>query len=390
MIPGPVEVSPEVLAAAAAPPPGHLAPGLVEAFARCLRAMRTVWGADASAVPMLVPGSGTIAMEMAVCNLLAPGDQALVVNSGFFSSRMAEMVRRRGARVEQVTADPGAHPEVDEIDQRLGRLSAAGDAAKVLFATHVDTSTAVRVDAQRLAEVGRKHGALVVFDGVCATAGERLEMSAWGADLVLTASQKVLGTAPGVALLMLSEKAMDARRRLGSPPPLCLDFLSWLPIMNAYEAGEKAYFSTPPTSLIMGLDASFEAMTRDLDGWFDRHERIGHAMRAVWKSIGLEIIPASEEIAANTLSAVRYPDGVDATLCAKIAARGVVVAPGLHPKMADRYFRVGHMGDVLFHPAKLRRTIEAICGGLGDAGYSVDVGAALDAFDSAAANESVQ
>src|SRR5689334_5262608 len=103
MIPGPVEVSPGVLAALGTPPPGHTSPRLLAAFGSSLERMRAVWQADAASQPFILAGSGTLAMEMTAANLMEPGERALVVNSGFFSDRMAEILGRYGAEVVQVS-----------------------------------------------------------------------------------------------------------------------------------------------------------------------------------------------------------------------------------------------------------------------------------------------
>ncbi|MEL6185088.1 MAG: alanine--glyoxylate aminotransferase family protein, partial [Myxococcota bacterium] len=99
MIPGPIEVSPEVRAAHDGPPPGHLAPPVVEAFGLSLERMRAVWQAPASAQPFLIAGSGTLAMDMAAANLVQSGDRVLVLGTGYFSDRMAEILQRYGADV---------------------------------------------------------------------------------------------------------------------------------------------------------------------------------------------------------------------------------------------------------------------------------------------------
>ena len=75
----------------------------------------------------------------------------------------------------------------------------------------MDTSTGVRVDPEPLCRLAREAGALAVFDGVCATAGERFEMAAWGADLYFTGSQKAIGLPPGLALMVAGERALAAR-----------------------------------------------------------------------------------------------------------------------------------------------------------------------------------
>jgi len=54
----------------------------------------------------VVAGSGTLAMEIAVFNTTEPGDRALVVHTGYFSARMAQMLGRRGVDVESVISRP--------------------------------------------------------------------------------------------------------------------------------------------------------------------------------------------------------------------------------------------------------------------------------------------
>ncbi|HSK81210.1 MAG TPA: aminotransferase class V-fold PLP-dependent enzyme, partial [Thermoanaerobaculia bacterium] len=260
MIPGPVEISPAVRDAAAAPPPGHTSPRLLEAFGTCLERMRRVWCADAASQPFLVAGSGTLAMEMAAANLLEPGDRALVVNTGYFSDRMTEILRRYGVQVSDVGAPVGGAPSPEEVREALGQ----GGPVKALFATHVDTSTGVRVDPEPFCRIAREAGALSVFDGVCATAGERFEMAEWDADVYFTASQKAIGLPPGLALLVASERALAVRatRRAG-PPPLYLDWQVWLPIHRAYEERKPSYFATPATSLVMALEAGLGEILED-------------------------------------------------------------------------------------------------------------------------------
>lgn len=384
MIPGPIEVSPAVLAAAAAPPRSHVAADFIEDFGTALARMREVWLAAADAQPFVLAGSGTLAMEMAVANLIDRGDRAVIVNTGYFSDRMAEMVRRRGAAVSEVRAEPGAAPDLADVETAL-----ADGSAKALFATHVDTSTGVRVDARALAELARRHGVLSVFDGVCATAGERFSMAEWGADIYLTASQKAIGLPPGLALLVASQRALAARERLDAPPPLALDFREWAPIFAAYEARKPAYFATPATTLVaalrVGLDeilggaAAGAGARAALERRFQRHERVARALRAAWAVLGLEALPKSEELAAHTLSALYFPAGVGPDLVGGIRARGVIVAGGLLPALKSRYFRVGHMGHVLERPEDLLRTVRAVAESLAACEHRCNPEAAVDA-----------
>jgi alanine-glyoxylate transaminase/serine-glyoxylate transaminase/serine-pyruvate transaminase len=386
MIPGPVEVSPAVLAAAALPPPGHTAPRLIAAFGTCLERMRQVWRADAASQPFLLAGGGTLAMEVAAANLVAPGERALVLNTGFFSERMVEILRRAGAEVAIVEAPVGESPGVDEVRQALN-VPGQGGPFKALFATHVDTSTGVRVDPEPLCRLAREAGALAVFDGVCAAAGERFDMAAWGADLYFTASQKAIGLPPGLALMVAGERALAARaERQAPPPPLFLDWHSWLPIHRAYEERKPSYFATPATTLVMALETGLsEILEGGIEARVADHARAAAGLRAAWGALGLRTVPKSEAVTANTLSVLLFPAGIDASLLPKIAARGVTVAGGLHPAVKATSFRVGHMGYTVTRPDYLRRTVEAVGGALRESGAAVDVEAAVAALEEVSA-----
>ena len=193
MIPGPIEVSPEVRAAHDGPPPGHLAPDLVEAYGLALEQMREVWQAPTSAQPFLIAGSGTLAMDMAAANLVQAGMRALVVDTGYFSERMAEILRRYGADVASVKAEPGHAVTLDQVEVALRQ-----EEPHCVFVTHVDTSTGVRMPAHEVAKLAQSMGAMTVVDGVCATAAEPLSMMDGAVDIYLTGSQKAIGVPRGL------------------------------------------------------------------------------------------------------------------------------------------------------------------------------------------------
>jgi len=369
MIPGPIEFDPAVLRAVGAHTPSHIAPEFVEVFGRALDNLKQVFQSG-TGQPFVLAGSGTLAMDAAICNLVEPGDRALVVNTGYFSDRMAAILARYGAQVDQVRAAVGEVPERDEIGQALARGS-----YKLLAVTHVDTSTGVRVDVAGLGHLAREHGALSVVDGVCAAAGEEFRQDEWGIDVYLTASQKAIGVPPGLALLVVSQRALDIFRARKTPVPnYYADFSNWLPIMEAYQARRAAYFGTPAVNLVAGLDVSLQQILAEgLEARLHRHRRLSDAFKAAFGAIGLKQVPVRREIAAYTLTCPYYPEGVDAKLVSRIRAHGVVVAGGLHAAIRDRYFRVGHMGSVSAND--VLATVGAVERALAEAGYKFELGA---------------
>ena len=374
MIPGPIEFAPEVLRAMGMPTTSHVAPNFVEVFGQALERLRQVFLCP-SGQPFVMAGSGTLAMDMAASNLVEPGDRALVVNTGYFGDRFAAMLRRYGAEVTEVNApDIGDVPTLEDVEAvlRAGKQ-------KLMTITHVDTSTAVRTDVQALAALGREHGALVVVDGVCATAGEEMFQEEWGVDVALTASQKAIGVPPGLALLVAGPRAMEAFRSRRAPVGnYYADWSNWLPIMEAYEARRPSYFGTPPVNLIWALNVSLgQILDEGMEARFARHRRLSVALKAGVQALGMGQVPVRAGVMASTLTAPYYPEGVDRTVLGYIKESGAILAGGLHPAIRARYFRIGHMGVV--SGSDILATLGAIENGLTKVGYRFEAGAGLAA-----------
>ncbi|MCK4472246.1 MAG: alanine--glyoxylate aminotransferase family protein [Anaerolineae bacterium] len=375
MIPGPIEFTPEVLQAMGMPTSSHVAPDFIEAFGQALERLRQVFLCP-DGQPFVVAGSGTLAMDIAAANLVEPGDKALVVNTGYFSDRMGDILERYGATVTHVRAPAvGDVPPLEEVESALKE-----GGYKVMTLTHVDTSTGVVVDAQALAALGRQYGALVVLDGVCSVAGEELRQQEWGIDLVFTASQKAIGVPPGLALLVAGPRVMDAWRARQTPVGnYYADWSRWLPIMEAYEARRPSYFGTPPVNLICALNVSLgQILAEGMEARFARHRRLGEACKAAIGALGLDQVPTDPAHAAATLTAPYYPEGITGPeLLPKVKAAGAILAGGLHPKIKARYFRIGHMGAV--SASDILTTVGAIEQGLARAGYEFEAGVGLAA-----------
>ncbi|MCF8222635.1 MAG: alanine--glyoxylate aminotransferase family protein [Bacteroidales bacterium] len=370
MIPGPIEFTPEVLSSMSEPTLSHVSGDFIKIFGDSLDMMKKVWMCpDGQA--FIMAGTGTLAMDMAGANLVEKDDKVLVVSTGYFGERYAELLNRYGADYRILRAEPGKSVDPAEIEDELrtGKY-------KMLTFTHVDTSTAVRVDPVPIGELGRKYDVLTVLDGVCSVAGEEIRQQEWGIDIVLTASQKAVGVPPGLALLVASPKAMEKFHNRKSPVQnYYADWSNWLPIMKAYEEGRPAYFGTPAVNLVSALNISLsQILDEGMEVRFLRHKKTAGAFRTALKAMGINQIP-DDSVAANTLSAPYYPGDIKGPDFIKEVNRaGVVIAGGLHPELKNRYFRVGHMGKITKEDTLA--TIEAIETSLSVLNHKFDRGAA--------------
>lgn len=375
MIPGPIEFEPAVLQAMGMATTSHVAPNFIETFGNSLELMRTVWKSP-KGQPFIVAGTGTLAMDMAAANLIETGDNVLVISSGYFGKRFKDILDRYGAKTTLLEAPLGETVPLEMIEQELKTKQ-----YKALTITHVDTSTGIIVDPKPIAKLAIKYNTLTIADGVCSVAGEALHQEDWGLDIVLTSSQKAIGVPPGLALLMVSEKAMEVWKNRKTPVPnYYADWTNWLPIMRAYEERKPSYFGTPAVNLIVALETSLKIICNEgMDKRVKRHQDLAKAFRAALASLNLTILPKTTAIAANTLTAIYYPEGIDgSTMNAKMSESNVIIAGGLLPDIKASYFRIGHMGSVSSND--LLAVLGALERALSELGHSFEIGKGLQTF----------
>lgn len=367
MIPGPTPVHPRILEALARPTTSHVAPSFVETFSACLDNIKKVFETT-SAQLFAVAGGGTLAMEMALVNLIAPGEKILIISQGYFGDRFEELSRAFDIDFEILKSEWGHAVTPEELESHLRDYSYAA-----VTITHVDTSTGTCAPAEEYCRILEGRQELVILDGVCATGGMREPFDNWGLDVLLTAPQKALGVPPGMAIIAFSQKAMDKRKSLASIPAYYADIMRWLPIME----NPGRYYSTPCVNEIVALHEATEIILEEgLDTRFSRHAQIAKAIRAALTAVGMSTFTA-DNCLADTLSVVNYPEGiVDAEFRSEMARLGVVVAGGLGP-VAGKAFRLGHMGNI--GVPEVSKTIDAIEKSLATLGKKIEKGCGLAA-----------
>ncbi|KAK1923991.1 putative alanine-glyoxylate transaminase [Papiliotrema laurentii] len=346
VIPGPIEFSDPVLEANATPGTSHVSPAFIPVFGDCLRKLRKVLYAESQGTqPFLIAGSGTLGWDAAAANLVEAGEEVVVLKTGYFGDSFEECLKSYGAKTTAVLAEIGGVPTDEQI------IKALESKPKLITITHVDTSTGVLSPAAHIASLVKKHSpdTLIALDAVCSVASEEIRFDDWGLDIVISATQKGIGAPPGLSVVMASARAIKTFEGRKTPvPAYYISWKNWLPIMRAYEEGRAAYFATPPVQLVYALQAALNAIVegkQSLEERFAAHKAASNKFKDAMASLGFDFVPLSREVAANGMSAVKFPKGLTAAdIVPKLAEKDIVVAGGLHKAIATTYFRVGHMG----------------------------------------------
>lgn len=376
LIPGPTPVVDPIYDALASETWAHTDPRFVSIFSNALKLTKELFHTDGEV--FVVAGSGTLAMEMAIVNTVAPGEKLLVISHGYFGDRFTLLGQAHGIQVESLQSEWGK-----PVDPEAVRAKLSEGGFKAVTVTHVDTSTGVVADLDALVPVVKAGGALFILDGVCATAAIEEDMSKsyghpdYRIDVVLTGSQKAIGVPPGLAIVAFGPKALAAREAFARIPGYYVDIKNWLPIMQ----NPGKYYATPPVNMIYAFNEGMEILMREgLAKRYARHAALGQAVRAALNVYGLKplAIKGSE---APTLTCFLYPDGLDDLAFRQaLAAKGVVIAGAL-ATLAGKACRMGHMGNVtgeLFIKA-----IRIMGETLQEMGFEADISEAVKAFEAA-------
>jgi alanine-glyoxylate transaminase/serine-glyoxylate transaminase/serine-pyruvate transaminase len=338
-IPGPTNIPDRLRRAMDVATRDHRAPDFVTFIKPLFEGLKEVFKTETGRV-LVFPSSGTGGWEAAITNTLSPGDRVLAARHGMFSQRWIDLCRRHGLDVHVIEAPWGEGAPVEAFAEALA--ADTDRRIKAVLVTHNETATGVRSDVAgvRRALDACDHPALLYVDGVSSIASMDFRMEDWGVDLAVAGSQKGFMLPTGLALVGFSQKALAATETATCPRA----FFDVRTMLAANDGGGFPY--TPSVPLLCGLGESL-AMLREegLEAVFSRHHRIAEGVRRAVAAWGLETCARRPDLASETVTAIRVPDGFDADALVNHAygRYGVSFGIGLG-EVAGRVFRIGHLG----------------------------------------------
>ncbi len=360
-IPGPTNVPERVLRAIDRATIDHRGPDFAALGREVLRGMQTVFRTRSPVV--IYPASGTGAWEAALVNTLDPGDRVLMAETGHFATLWKNMAQKLGLEPEFIPGDWRHGADAAAIEARLAEDRER--AIKAVCVVHNETSTGVtsRIAEVRAAIERAGHPALFMVDTISSLASIDYRHDEWGVDVTVGGSQKGLMLPPGLSFNALSDKALAAAKRARMPR----SYWSWEEMLAANRNGYFPY--TPATNLLYGLRESLHMLLEEegLENVFRRHDRHAEATRRAVGAWALELQCANPAEYSSSLTAVQMPPGHSEVGFRKVVLErfDLSLGSGLG-KVADKLFRIGHLGD--FNDLTLLGTLAGVEMGLGLAG----------------------
>jgi predicted phosphoserine aminotransferase len=351
VIPGPVEVRPEILAAQTEWMIGHRSSAFADLFVRLQTKLKQAFLTKSR---VLVSGSsGTGLWEGASRNCIRDERKALHLVGGAFSERWAEISQLNGKQIDVIEVEWGQAHTPEMVADALKK--AQYDAVCVV---HNETSTGVTNPIQAISEVVHQYDdTLLLVDTVSGFLGTELRVDDWGLDVALTSSQKAFALPPGVAFAAVSDRVLERARQIKNRGY----YFDFIELDASLQKNNTP--STPPIALMFAADKQLDdILAEGLEKRWARHQQMRDRTHqwALARDLGLF---AQEGYRSNTVTTVANTRGMDIDAMAKfMKGRSFEMDKG-YGKIKGKTFRIAHMGDM--QPETLEEVLSGLDAFLG-------------------------
>ncbi len=366
MAPGPTPVPIDVLLEGAKDTIHHRTPQFDRIFTEAVKGTKEVFRTENDL--FILASSGTGAMEMALTNIVNPGEKIIVCTVGKFGERWQEIAKAIGAEIVLVSGEYGDFYTPEMVEKALKE----NPDAVAVFTTLSETSTGTVMDIEGISKVVKAAGKLIAVDGISGLVAEPCETDKWGLDIVVSGSQKGFMLPPGLAFISVSKAAIEKAQNTKT---------------TSFYFNLKKYLKdplpwTPAVNLIYQQRLAVEMLLKEgMENVWARHAVMGKVTREAIKAMGLELFSKRP---GNVLTSVKVPEGVPGGKIVSIMRDeyGVTIAGG-QGTMKGNIFRIAHLGYMSDYDVVIALTaLEKVLRKLGrHVEYGVGVKVAMEIFE---------
>lgn len=284
----------------------------------------------------VLTSSGTSALETAMVNLVNKEDTIVLIVSGVFGGKFADIAKRYNFNVHTYEVEWGQAADPDAFKtylQSLGNVSA-------VFTQACETSTAVLHPLKALSKVVHEYNedTLFIVDAVSALGGAEMNIKEDNIDCIVAGSQKAMMLPPGLAFVAVNDKALNKVNQSTHSK-------YYLDLKMYFKSLDDDYTpQTPAVTLYQGLDDVLDIIQEEtLEKVLERHKKMQQMLRRGVEALDLELF-VKEEAASPTVTAITStPEEISHIKDALENEYHIAVAGG-QKDLAGKIIRVGHMG----------------------------------------------
>ena len=336
--PGPTPVPESVRLAMAEPTLHHRTPEFEAIFKDTRELLFELLATDEV---VMLASTGTGAMEAAVINLCH--DTLLNVNAGKFGERFGKIAKAHGLNNVEIKHEWNMPATVEEVLEVL-KANPAIDAIAIQIS---ESAGGLRHPVEEIAKAVKevRPEVMIIADGITAVGVERIDVT--HIDCLIAGSQKALMLPPGLAILGLSNAAIE---KIGEGKGYYLNLASEI---KKQRQNTTAY--TAATTLIIGLGTVLRQI-KEGEGFGKLYcdtARRAKATRFALEALGLHSYP---KIPARSMTTIDDENASEIRSLLKTDF-GVNVAGG-QDHLKGKIFRINQMG--LIEPYEMVWVVNAI------------------------------
>jgi aspartate aminotransferase-like enzyme len=333
LIPGPTEVSQEILQEQTHFLISHRSKEFSELYSGITAKLSKYFELASDCKPTVTTSSGTLWFDIIGRSIVK--NKALACINGAFSQRFAETIHACGKKADFIEVDWGKAVKPDMIAEKLESKE-----YDTLAICHNESSTGVRNPIHEIGKLVRRDypDVMLAIDSVSAMAGDKTLPSEIGCDIIFASTQKCFALPPGLTVALVNDRALERAHEISNRG-------TYTDLVEIFEFEKKHQTPfTPNIPLIYALDKRMGLLLEETyDHVYERHKAMAEQTQQ-WarKHFAMFSEPGYESI---TVSCVQNTSGKSVKeLNAKLAERGFEISNG-YGKLAEKTFRIGHMGE---------------------------------------------
>ena len=297
--PGPANISERVRRALTSPDIGHRESEFSELLFETRALLLQVCGVSQDYTCAVLSGSGTTSIEAAITSLGGVSSGVLILSNGVYGERAAQIAQVFGIPYTLEKVDWTCPVPLDRAEELIQATS-----HDTIYLIHHETTTGVLNPLRQVAAIAKRHSKRVMVDAVSSVAGEELDLTRWGIDLIIGSANKCIRGVPGVSFVVTSNDFLEvlSKRR---PLAFCTDLVSTL---AREKEGETPF--TPPVQTMYALrEAARELLEEGVPNRISHYQGVAKTLRDGLSSLELALLVPREHL-SNTMTSVTLPEGV--------------------------------------------------------------------------------
>ena len=330
---GPVEMFPYTLECSAEQVPYFRTAEFSEVVLECEALLKQFAHARDEDKVVFLTSSGTGAMEATVMNCLTTQDHVLVIDGGSFGHRFVQLCELHQIPHEVIHLEHGEALSAEHLE-------AYRDTDLTALLVNIDeTSTCQLYPIDMLSAFCKSKGMLLIVDAISSFLIDPLDFTASGVDALILSSQKAFALAPGLSMVLLSERMYEERVSKIKSPSMYFDFMDHL--VNG-KRGQTPF--TPAVGVILQLNQRLRAIREiGLETLLDHAAELARDFRARVTELPVEL---ADYPLSNACTPIIFKDGNAVEVFETLKNEyGLFVTPTGGP-LHDTVLRVGHMGNL--------------------------------------------